>query len=193
MGFLDALMGRSKPKKANLDQLFALPSAAITLQVATAFTPTGAGAVAFRAAEGGAFATMQSDVESLLAADADTKVEASKDAYGFTWLVVHDEGKDASDLVTNLHAVNTSLESQGFGPMLLCSLMYFNNPQGDNLALVYLYKRGTFYPFVPAAGGSQQRNSALELQIRGVISNDVPIESDLSRWSPVWGAPGFDS
>jgi len=29
MGFLDALLGRSKPAPPNLDQLFALPAAAV--------------------------------------------------------------------------------------------------------------------------------------------------------------------
>ena len=53
MGFFDALLGRSKPKRANLDDLFALPPAALTLQAATGFTPTGVGAVAFRQVEGG--------------------------------------------------------------------------------------------------------------------------------------------
>lgn len=191
MGFLDALLGRTKPKKPNLDDLFALPDAAITLQAATRFTPTGSGSVSYRAVEGSAFSTMQDDIKDLLSREPGTKITPSVDPYGFSWLVVEHESPDASGLVTDLHAVNTSLESQGFGPMLLCSLMYFTNPKGDRLALVYLYKRGTFYPFVPVDAGKQQRNSALELQVRGVLSSDVPIESDLSRWSPVWGAPGL--
>jgi len=48
VGFLDTLLGRTKPVPPNLDALFALPSAAITLQAATDFTPTGAGSVCFR-------------------------------------------------------------------------------------------------------------------------------------------------
>ncbi|MDX6255798.1 MAG: hypothetical protein QOJ11_2132, partial [Frankiales bacterium] len=34
------------------------------------------------------------------------------------------------------------------------------------MALVYLYKRGTFYPFAPLPG--EKRDNALELQLRGV-------------------------
>ena len=45
MGFLDALLGRSKPKAANLDALFAVPQAALTLQVGVGLTPTDVGAV----------------------------------------------------------------------------------------------------------------------------------------------------
>jgi len=55
MGLLDTLLGRTKPKQPNLDALFALPSAAITLQAATGLVPTGTGSVCFRAAEGRAF------------------------------------------------------------------------------------------------------------------------------------------
>ncbi|MDX6223032.1 MAG: hypothetical protein QOD91_2086, partial [Frankiales bacterium] len=69
MGFLDSLLGRSKPVKANLDDLFALPTAALTLQASMGLTPTGEGAVCFKAAEGGAFATMQAEAQQLLAAD----------------------------------------------------------------------------------------------------------------------------
>jgi hypothetical protein len=66
MGLFSKLMGRSDPPAANLDNLFAVPSAAITLEVASGFTPTGLGSVCYRQAEGGAFATTQSDVQALL-------------------------------------------------------------------------------------------------------------------------------
>ena len=72
MGFLDSLLGRSKPVKSNLDDLFALPTAALTLQAAMGLVGTGQGAVCFKAAEGSAFSTMQSEVEALLAADGGT-------------------------------------------------------------------------------------------------------------------------
>ncbi|MGH8826767.1 MAG: PspA-associated protein PspAB, partial [Jiangellaceae bacterium] len=62
---------------------------------------------------------------------------------------------------------------------------------GRGLALVYLYKRGTFYPFAPIDATTQTRDNALELQVRSLVGADLPIESDLSRWFPVWGAPGL--
>jgi hypothetical protein len=182
MGWLDALLGRSKPPKPDLDALFALPSAAVTLEAATGFTPTGTGSVSFRAAEGGAFAQLEKDVEALLG-----KAEMSQDSYGYTWLTVRNP--DVAALVTDLHAVNSSLESAGFGPSLLCSLVSFAGPSGRRLALVYLYKQGTFYPFAPVGG--TQRDNALELQVRGVLGGELKIEQDLSRWFPVWGAPGL--
>ncbi|HEY8478692.1 MAG TPA: hypothetical protein VIL71_02570 [Spirillospora sp.] len=189
MGFLDTLLGRSKPAKPDLDRLFALTTAAVTLEAATGFTPTGLGSVCFRAAEGGAFARLQRDIQELLDAGDGPKVEISEDSYGYTWLVARHRPDELAGLVTDLHAVNATLESNGFGPHLLVSLVAFRGPDGRRLALVYLYKRGTFYPFAPLPG--DKRDNALELQVRGAIGADLPFEEDLGRWFPVWGAPGL--
>jgi hypothetical protein len=185
----DSLLGRRKPVKANLDALFALPSAAITLQTGADFRPTGVGSVCYRAAEGAAFAQTQGDIVALLDADEGPAVERVVDDFGFTWLVTRQDPSDMAALVTDLHAVNTSLEAQGFGPGLLCSLVGFEDGAGRRLGLVYLYKQGTFYPFAPQEG--QRRDNLLEIQVRDLVANDLPIESQLSRWMPVWGAPGL--
>ncbi|MCF3100264.1 hypothetical protein IPZ58_01500 [Streptomyces roseoverticillatus] len=194
MGFLDVILGRSKPVRPDLDQLFALPSAAVTLQAGAGLTPTGLGSVCFASVEGGAFTQLQQDVRALL--DADTErggepVEFSRDAYGYTWLLARQPPEDTAALVNDLHAVNTLLQEGGFGPQLLCSLMGFRDGDGRSLALVYLYKRGTFYPFAPVAGAGDKRDNGLELQVRALLANDLRIEEDLARWFPVWGAPGL--
>jgi hypothetical protein len=85
--------------------------------------------------------------------------------------------------------VNSSLADGGFGPQLLCTLVVFQDDKGSKLGIVYLYKRGTFYPFAPTTG--QQRDNALELQVRGQVGADLKIEPDLTRWFAVWGAPGL--
>ena len=66
MGLWSDLMGRSRPKQANLDALFGVPSAAITLQTAMGLVPTGDGAVCYRAAAGPGFSQTQDDVVDLL-------------------------------------------------------------------------------------------------------------------------------
>ena len=189
MGLWSTLSGKTKPKQANLDALFSLPAAAVTLQTAAGFTATGVGSVCYRAAEGAAFAQAQADVVELLDNDDDPDVERSTDSFGFTWLLARQSPDDLSALVTDLHTVNTSLEAQGFGPSLLCSLVGFTDLAGRRLGLVYLYKQGTFYPFAPQ--GPQKRDNLLEIQIRDLVKGDLPVETDLSRWMPVWGAPGL--
>jgi hypothetical protein len=190
VGFLDTLLGRTKPVPPNLDALFALPSAAITLQAAMDFAPTGTGSVCFRAAEGRAFSDIEKDVRDLLSMDgAKNPVEVSTDSYTFTWLVSRHPADDVEGLVTDLHAVNSSLQAGGFGPQLLCTIVSFSDSSRRRLGLVYLYKRGTFYPFAPLGG--ERRDNALELQVRGALTDDLKIEADLGRWFPVWGAPGL--
>ncbi|WP_433894767.1 PspA-associated protein PspAB [Streptomyces sp. CA-111067] len=183
MGLFDVLLGRTKPVKPDLDQLFGLTSAAITLEAASELRPTGLGSVCFAAVEGGAFAEIQQDLHSLLG------TESSQDDYGYTWLLSRHQPAEVNDLVTDLHAINSALEEHGFGPQLLCSLVGFKDQAGHSLALVYLYKRGSFYPFAPLPG--EKRDNPLELQTKALVGNDLRLENDLSRWFPVWGAPGL--
>ena len=192
MGFLDALLGRTKPVQPKLDDLFALPSAAITLEAGAGFTPTGSGSVCFRSVEGRSFSDVEKDVRDLLNATSGKEglpVEVTKDTYGFTWLVSSHLSTELEALVTDLHAVNSALVDNGFGPQLLCTLVAFRDEQERRLGLVYLYKRGSFYPFAPLSG--ERRDNALELQVKGVIGDDLKFEPDLARWFPVWGAPGL--
>lgn len=197
MGFFDSIMGRSKPKQANLDALFAVPTAAITLQAAVGLTPTGDGAVCYRAAQGSGFATTQGGVVELLrSATGAPGVEVTQDSFGFTWLEIDHEPVDPSmpdigGLCTDLHAVNTTLEAEGFGPALLCSLIPFTDASGRSVGLVYLFKQGTFYPFAPKPGGGQQRDNLLEITVRDALAGELPLEQDLSRWLAIWGAPGL--
>ncbi|GAB2840401.1 hypothetical protein GCM10027074_03450 [Streptomyces deserti] len=194
MGLLDILLGRTKPVAPDLDQLFALPSAAVTLQAAAGFTPTGQGAVCFATVEGSAFEQTHREVQALLDADAGREgrpVELTQDRYGYSWLVSRRSPDELPLLVNDLHAVNSEMEVNGFGPQLLCSLAGFRDESDRRLALVYLYKRGTFYPFAPLPGEGQRRDNALELQVRAALADDLRIEQDLERWFPVWGAPGL--
>jgi hypothetical protein len=183
------LFGRRTPPSANLDNIFAVSSAAITLEAATGFRPTGIGSVCYRAAEGGAFASTADDVQQLLDADGGPKVERTTDEFGFTWLVCRHDPTELTDLVTELHAVNSSLENAGFGPSLLCSVVVFEGAEAQRVGLVYLYKQGTFYPFAPLSG--KRRDNPLELQLRGALADDLPIEAELGRWMALWDAPGL--
>ncbi len=198
MGLFDSILGRTKPVKPDLDQLFGLPSAAITLEASLGFRSTGRGSVAFRAPEGRAFADVQADVQALLDAGSGPKVDVAVDPFGYTWLVCRTDPPDLAALVTDLHAVNSTLADSGFGPTLLCSLASFTDGI-RTLGLVYLFKQGTFYPFAPAVGtgttiegaAPQRRDNLLEIQVRDLLKDDLRVEPETSRWFAVWGAPGL--
>lgn len=190
MGLWDAIRGRRAPAQADLDALFGVPSAAITLEAGLGLRPTGIGSVCYRAAGGAAFAATQSDIEALLEADPRTPaVERSVDSFGFTWLVVRRDPADVAGLCTDLHAVNVLLEEQGFGPALLCSVVGFAGAGTPPVGLVYLYKQGTFYPFAPT--GPERRDNMVEIGVRDALGGELPVERDLSRWLALWGAPGL--
>ncbi|RSN76963.1 hypothetical protein DMH26_40860 [Streptomyces sp. WAC 05379] len=194
MGLLDILLGRTKPVAPDLDRLFALPSAAVTLEAAAGFRPTGSGAVCFATVEGAAFDQTHREVQALLDADAERDgrpVQLTRDDYGYSWLVSRRAPDQLPDLVNDLHAVNSAMEVNGFGPQLLCSLVGFEDDRDQRLALVYLYKRGTFYPFAPLPGAAERRDNPLELRVKAALAGDLRIEEDLNRWFPVWGAPGL--
>ncbi|GAA4694857.1 PspA-associated protein PspAB [Nocardioides nanhaiensis] len=191
MGFLDSILGRSKPKQANLDSLFLVPSAAIALETTLGYRPTGDGAVCFRAAAGAAFEETRAEVVELLRGTGEAPdVRLSDDGFGYSWIEIDREpGSGTEGLCTGLHAVNTALEAQGFGSGLLCTVVGFEGPGGRRLGLVYLYKQGTFYPFAPV--GERQRDNMLEVQAKDALTGELPLEQDLGRWLAVWGAPGL--
>lgn len=190
MGFFDALMGRRKAKGPDLDALFAIPSAALTLEVSAGLTSTGSVGVCYRDPEGAPFDRLEADLTAMLQA---SSPRLSRDSHGYTWIVLSAPAGsgDLGGLVTDLHGVTTTLQMQGFGPNILCDLVPFSTAEGRVVALVYLPKRGTFYPFAPqrGPGSGQSRDNALELQVRGVIGAELPIEPDVSRWFAVWDAP----
>lgn len=162
-------------------------SAAIALETALGLTPTGEGSVCFRAPGGAAYQLLERDLVQLLG---DARVSSVQDSYGFTWLVLR--GQDDADgtrldsLCTDLHAVNTTLESQDFNSGLLCTLVLFADPSGRRVGLVYLYKQGTFYAFAPH--GHDERDNLTEIQIRDALAEEMPMEPDMARWLALGGA-----
>jgi len=240
MGILDTLLGRSKPVRPNLDNLFALPGAAVTLQVSAGLVSTRKAGVCFKPPAGQQFAEMQAQIEQLLNTPDETPTPPSSgqspaltaagggasppaaltvrdvsDSFGYRWIVV--EGGEIDDLVTHVHMVHSSLEDGGWSTQLLCSVFGFAPGKVDRSSavpdaslsglgpppssvgdmdavsvqspvyLVYLAKRGTFYPFAPV--GKEKRDTELEMRLRSVLGNDLPVESDLSNWFPIWDLP----
>ena len=189
MGLFDTILGRSKPVRANLDALFALPTAALTLQSAGGLVSSGHAGVCWKPPPGQAAADAQKDIAELVGDDA---FRYTQDKFDYGWLLLDDS--DLEDLVTKIHMANSTLQENGWGPQLLCSAFGFvpgPDAPGDArpFRLVYLFKRGTFYPFAPVDSGKERRDTELELRIRTMVGADLPVETDLSRWFPLWDMP----
>jgi len=189
VGLRDALFGRTKQVAPNLDNLFALPTAALTLESELDLVSSGQAGLCFKGGSGESSMTTDDDIKELLDFDETTnKVTLAKDDLGFEWLIVTDPDFEA--LVTRVHAANTSMVEHGLGPRLLCAVFGFvpKTPPGEgSVRMVYLLKQGTFYPFAPTS--SSQRNNELELRVKSFLGTDLPIEKDLSRWMALWDLP----
>ena len=91
------------------------------------------------------------------------------------------------DLVVSVNVVSSQLEAGGYGDRLLCAVFVFQE-DGRPIHFIYNFKRGAWYPFVPAPG-EKQRDTERELQLKAQIGSDLPIERELERWFPLWEIP----
>ncbi|MHB1988096.1 MAG: PspA-associated protein PspAB [Acidimicrobiales bacterium] len=192
----DVLLGRTKPAQANLDALFGLVGAQLTLQASESLVPSGEAGVCYKPAAGKPFDEATAEAEALLALPGEdsstTELRQASDQYGYHWVVP--SSSDFQQLVNRVHLINSTLQDNGYGPQLLCSVFGFEPEPGSGAApgathLVYLYKRGTFYPFVGLAGGGEKRDHESELRLQVVLADDLQIEADKERWMPLWDLP----
>jgi hypothetical protein len=190
MGLRDILTGRSSVKQpAARERLFALSTAYVTLETSYQITTSGAAGIVVQALSTSDFQSVMSDTEEVVkatAGDFDAKVESSDDEFGFRWVIVHTP--NVEDLVVAINGVSSSVEAAGYGERLLCAVFAFKGSDGAPINFIYNYKRGNWYPFVPAAG-EKQRSTERELQLKAQIGGELPIEPELERWFPLWGVP----
>lgn len=191
MGLMDILRGQRATRKPDIDRLFALTTAESTMQAGLGLVPGLRAGVCFKPVQMGTFTELLRDLDQLLeisGRSTGTTVRRETDDFGFQWVVLEDDDS-LTDLVTTVHLVNQTIAERGFGEQLLCSVFGFRGDDGT-VYLVYGYARGTFYPFIPR--GVKSRDNALELRVMAALQGEVPMEQDLERWYPVWGAPITD-
>jgi hypothetical protein len=187
VGLRDVLLGRKKLAEPEDDRLFALTTAAVTLQTELGLKTAGVGAIAFKPQSSGEFRSAFDDIDKLVdsvAQSSGSTVERKTDDYGYDWVTVRDP--DLEDLVTSVHAMASGLTEQGFGSQLLAAAFKFDGGEHP-VYWIYGFKRGTFWPFVPA--GEQKRDNATELQLKAKLEKELPVEQDLTRWLALFDAP----
>jgi hypothetical protein len=184
------LFGRTRLKKANMDDLFALPTAQITLEADVGWKPAGRAGVCLKPVTSGTFAQVEAELRELVeiaARDIGSVVDISTDEYGYRWLVLEDP--DFEDLVTRVHLAGRELEEQGYGAQLLSAVFRFRRSSAQSTPgyVIYNYKRGNFYPFCPT--GDKERDNSAELRVSALMEEELPMEKELERWFPVWDCP----
>jgi len=189
MGFLDALLGKRKVAGPAPDRLFAISTASIAMDAEHGITTTGRAAIVFQPLATGDFDGIVKDMEEVVRGTGEetgTTLTTADDDYGYRWMVFSDP--DVEDLAVAINAVGEALAVGGYADRVLCAVFAFKDGRGKPLYFIYNYKRGSWYPFVPAPG-AQQRSTEQELQLKAKLSGELPIEPELERWFPLWGAP----
>jgi hypothetical protein len=190
VGFLDALLGKRKVAGAAAkNTLFALTTAYVGLEAGQGITTRGAAGIVFQPLATGDFAGIVAEMEEVLRGTGEetgSTIETRDDEFGYRWMIIRDA--DLEDLVVGVNAVSDALAVGGYNDRVLCAVFGFGDAQGRPLYFIYNYKRGTWYPFVPAAG-DKQRDNERELQVKAMVGNELPFEPELERWFPLWGIP----
>jgi hypothetical protein len=190
VGFLDALLGGrgKRVKGAAPDRLFAMTTAQVMLDTGLGLKHKGSAGIVFQPLETADFDGIVKETEELLRAGAEdtgTAVESSADEYGYRWLIFRDP--DFEDLVVALNTISTQLQGSGYGDRLLAAVFPFED-KGKPLYFIYNFKRGAYYPFIPAPG-DQARDSERELRLKAQVGAELPFEEDITRWFPLWEIP----
>jgi hypothetical protein len=208
VGLLDALTGRNKVKGPAPDRLFAIATAYVTLQSEHQIEPAGAAAIVFQHLETSDFESTIHEMEEVVRAtggESATQVATQDDDYGYRWMVLRNPpgAPSVEDLAVGINAVSSSIETAGYGERLLCAVFAFADSRQRPVYFIYNYKRGFWYPFVPAGGAaatsstrgygastqSGERSTERELQLKAQMSGELPIEPEIERWFPLWGIP----
>jgi hypothetical protein len=214
MGLRDILTGRHEVKGPAPDHLFAISTAYIALQTEHNIEPAGAAAIVFQALQTSEFEGVIKEMEEVVVAtggESGTKVHTEDDSFGYRWMVLLADrgsrespiGPSVEDLAVGINAVSSSIETAGHGERLLCAVFAFKDASTARATggqqpvyFIYNYKRGFWYPFVPASRGASssgskptERSTERELQLKAQMADELPIEPELERWFPLWGIP----
>src|SRR6478736_7422737 len=151
MGLFDILRGKREIKQPATDRLFAMSTAYESMTSGMGLTSSGEAALVFQPLATADFEGIVKDMEEILKGTGEetgTKFAARDDEFGYRWMVLSDP--DMEDLVVGINAVSTEIQGGGYGDRVLCAVFALKDARGKAVYWIYNYKRGAFYPFVPA-------------------------------------------
>jgi hypothetical protein len=189
MRFFDALFGRTRVQKPKMDELFSLVTAQVDLETDLGWKPDNQAGLCLKPIATVEYKQVEADLEALVqltAVASKTQVRITQDEFNYRWLVFTDP--DFEDLVGVIHIAGQELQVKGYGEQLLAGIFKFTQTASSSPAyLIYAYKRGAFYPFIPLPG--KKRDNAAELRVGTLLDKHLPTERDYTRWYPMWDLP----
>ena len=204
MGLLDSLRAAlgmaaeaDATRAADPDDLFGMSTAYVTMEADLGYRSTGDAALCFSGVDSTDFTEAVRAIEEILAAGAEetgTAFDVRTDGKGYEWVVLHDD--DPEDLVTSVHFAADELVDRGFGSRLLAAVFAFapedrGGANGDHTAYwLYSFRRGAYYPFVPAPDTGHERLSRVEFKLESVLDGELTVEGEKEYWYPLWPEGG---
>jgi hypothetical protein len=186
-----ALFRRGKGAAKTDDAILAIAVAEPSLSSTHQMFTTGKVGLTFKPNDSEFFSDLENEMRQLLAAGEQmtgTRYSIVTDEYGYRWIIMADD--QFEDLAMAVYAVGQSFNEHGCRDQLLAAVFPFTF-EGKEVEWIYTYKRGTFYPFVPAPDG-QHRDNDTEIGLSEKVAKLLPIEKQLAQWYALWGVP-FDA
>ena len=112
-------------------RLFAMSTAAVTLEMTLELRSSGKAAIVFQPLATADFSSIVTDMEEVLRGTGDdtgTQVERTDDSFGYRWMVLSDE--DFEDLVVGINVVSQALQDGGYGERILLRRVRLPRPAG---------------------------------------------------------------
>jgi hypothetical protein len=189
LGRLKDRIGENRKVDTYTGSISSLSSAYISLKNKLNLKSTGRSAICIKNANYKLFTDMVEEINRFLDArklDFELAYRTIIDQYNCLWFII--VGKTLEDVVAATMSVSDTIELRGFSDELLVCVFDFID---DDLVqyLIYSYKLHKFYPFVPTGKQQNKRDHSQELKIMAAVGNDIPFESDMLNWYPIWDVP----
>jgi hypothetical protein len=182
--------------------IFSLSSAYITLETKLGLVSTNRCGISIKSTSGVYFSDTVNEVREFLkisSSEFRTEHVIVTDKYDYLWIML--KGMGFEDILVASNGIADIIIDRGLGDQMLAAAFEFRKPitpssnsnhppQLEPQFLIFNYKRGKFYPFVPL-DAQEKRRSDYELTLMSIISKEVPWETDMSVWYPIWDMP-FD-
>ena len=187
MGIFDFLTGKTKLQKPQLDRLFAMSTAAVTLDTHLGLKPVGKAAISFKPFSSRRFRESGQDLGAMLESagqELGSTVSQSTDEYGYEWTVIcRPRGRGPGDAGQR---VAETLTENGFGEQLLAAVFGVRRRRRARPADLQLQAR-LLLPVRADREGPPRQRARADLQAK--LERELPFEPELERWFPLYGAP----
>jgi len=170
---------------ADPEDLFDISTGYLTLG-ANGYDATGRAGLCFGTVDAAAFREVEADLADFLdvaSAEAVHRDRLYEDDFGYTWVLA--DADDFEALVTAVYGLTDTLIEAGFGQYLLSAAFAFESNR--RVYLVYNFKRGQWYPFVPQGEGA--RDTDHESAIAELLEGELDFEADRDRQYGFWDIP----